>query len=79
MGMSSTMNPDREILLSVYNAGLEAYRKQNWQEAEEAFRSYLVESNWDGLSQIYLDRIAVLSRETPPGTDWDGVWRMASK
>lgn len=78
IGMAGNVDPDTERLLGVYQAGLRAYRQQEWAQAEDSFRTYLAKLDHDGPSKIYLDRIAVL-KEKPPGPDWGGVWRMLSK
>jgi len=59
-------------------AGLQAYRAQQWDVAESAFRSVVERRGKDVTAELYLDRIATL-RETPPPADWNGVWTMTDK
>ena len=61
-----------------FSAALAAYRAQEWDEAEAGFKAVLAALPGDGPSRIFLDRVSLL-RATPPGGDWDGVWRINSK
>ena len=61
-----------------FSAALAAYRAQQWDEAEAGFKAVLAALPGDGPSRIFLDRVSLL-RATPPGGDWDGVWRINSK
>ena len=61
-----------------HQAGLEAYRTQQWDRAEAAFRAVLERRGKDVTADLYLERIAML-RENPPPADWDGVWTMTEK
>lgn len=64
--------------LGDHAAGLAAYRNQQWNRAEEAFRSVLSRRGSDVTASLYLERIATL-RSNPPPADWDGVWTMTEK
>jgi len=61
-----------------HEAGLQAYRTQQWDRAEAAFRAVLERRGKDVTADLYLERIATL-RERPPPADWDGVWTMTEK
>ncbi|MBI3707754.1 MAG: HAMP domain-containing protein [Proteobacteria bacterium] len=61
-----------------HGEGLAAYRAQNWDAAEAAFRAVLAASPADGPATVFLDRIAKL-RAAPPPAAWDGVWRLTEK
>ncbi|NQU58815.1 MAG: HAMP domain-containing protein [Rhodospirillales bacterium] len=61
-----------------FNAGVAAYRRQQWEPAEVAFKECLEISPGDPPSGVYLQRIAHL-KETPPPADWDGVWVFETK
>lgn len=63
---------------TAFEAGLSAYRAQDWNAADAAFKSVLDTNSGDGPSLVYLDRIAHLRKETPPET-WDGVWTFETK
>ena len=73
VGLAGNVGPDKEALLAAFQAGLRAYRQQEWAQSEASFCAYLAKVEHDGPSRIYLDRIAIL-KENPPGPDWDGVW-----
>ncbi len=61
-----------------YADGLDAYRRQDWSAAEAGFGAALATMPGDGPSTVMLQRIASL-RADPPGSGWDGVWRMTEK
>jgi adenylate cyclase len=61
-----------------FEAGLAAYRAQDWEGAEAAFKACLVQAPDDRPSQVFLERIAAF-RQTPPTADWDGVWVATGK
>ena len=61
-----------------HEAGLAAYRAQQWDRAEAAFRAVVERRGKDVTADLYLERIAAL-RENPPPADWDGVWTMTEK
>ena len=60
-------------LVQRFEAGLSAYREQDWETAEAAFQSCLQRVPGDRPGQVFLERIAAF-RETPPPADWDGIW-----
>jgi adenylate cyclase len=62
-----------------HDAGLAAYRGQQWDRAEAAFRSVIERrGGHDKTAELYLERIGML-RENPPQPGWDGVWTMTEK
>ena len=61
-----------------HEAGLAAYRAQQWDRAEAAFRAVVERRGADVTAGLYLERIAAL-RQSPPPADWDGVWTMTEK
>jgi adenylate cyclase len=66
--------PEFAALAEIHDAMLEAYRTQQWDEAERlagACRAK-AEGRLDGLYALYLERIALYRREPPPA-GWDGV------
>lgn len=65
-------------LIEAFAQGLAAYRRQDWEAAETAFRTGLAAAPDDRPSQVFLARIAAF-RHSPPPPDWDGVWVAASK
>ncbi len=64
--------------ISVFEKGLEAYRRQEWDEAVTFFNEVLKLKPQDKPSLIYIDRCRAMAK-SPPGADWDGVWVMKSK
>lgn len=64
--------------VAAFENGIEAYRDQDWEAAETAFRTCLAERPGDPPSLVYLDRIAHLRRAAPPA-NWDGVWTFDTK
>lgn len=61
-----------------FEAGLAAYRERRWDEALASFAECLEIDEEDGPSKTLVARIEAL-RESPPGEDWDGVWRLDRK
>jgi adenylate cyclase len=60
-----------------FDAGLNAYRNRDFSAAKTLFEtSYSI--GGDRPSRLFLDRCQILL-EQPPGSDWDGVWKMTSK
>jgi len=62
----------------VLTTELEAYRKQDWDAAEQRFLDCLRLRVDDGPSRVLLERISVF-REVAPAPDWNGVWRLGEK
>jgi adenylate cyclase len=65
-------------LLTKYNAALDVYRSQNWQEATGMFGELLAMYPDDGPTQVLLQRCVEFLEEAPE-PDWDGVYVMKSK
>ena len=61
----------------LYVEGLEAYRQQDWETAQDRFTECLRLSPDDGPSKVLLDR-SVAFKTTPP-QDWEGVWHLTQK
>jgi adenylate cyclase len=66
-----------EVIL-VYTAGLEAYRKREWDAAEGLFQQVLALWPEDGPSRVMIDRCAAC-RENAPPDDWNGAFVLKSK
>ncbi len=78
MGYAKDLSDAQKQLVDAFEQGLAAYRKQDWDAAEAAFRSALALAPDDPPSQVFLERIGVF-RSSPPPADWDGVWVATSK
>ena len=70
--------PEGKAATESFHAGLDAYRRQDWDAAEAAFKSCLESEPGEPAAAVYLDRVAHL-RSQPPGDGWDGVWVFETK
>jgi adenylate cyclase len=61
-----------------FTEGVEAFRRQSWDEASRIFDETLKIHEGDGPSLFYLDLCARYS-QNPPGISWDGVVHMREK
>jgi adenylate cyclase len=78
LGPAGSVGSGMLELKDLYVKGLEAYRQQDWDTAEQRFLDCLRLRTDDGPSQVLLERIAVF-RTVAPAPDWNGVWRLAEK
>lgn len=78
VGRGQEIAPTQRQLIESFEQGLSAYRKQDWDAAEAAFRKGLAAVPNDPPSQVFLERIATF-RASPPPSDWDGVWIASHK
>jgi adenylate cyclase len=78
LGRKGEVDATRLALRGRFAAGLAAYRRQAWPEAEAAFTAALELAPDDGPSRVFLARLAEL-RANPPAADWNGVWALTSK
>lgn len=65
-------------LLTLFEAGLEAYRSRRWSFALDAFRSVLEKYPDDGPSRLFAERCRQYIEEEPDPA-WDGVYAMKTK
>ncbi len=65
-------------LLTLFEAGLEAYRSRHWSFALDAFRSVLEKYPDDGPSRLFAERCRKYMEEEPDPA-WDGVYAMKTK
>ena len=68
----------REQSLSLFAAGLQAYRQQFWQEASSLLRESIELWPEDGPSRIMVERCHIYQQTCPP-EDWDCVFEMRDK
>jgi class 3 adenylate cyclase len=61
-----------------FEQGLQAYRKQNWDQAQFHFTACSAIDPADEPTKLFLRRVQHL-RENPPPEDWDGVWALTEK
>lgn len=78
LGPTGSVEDGMLELNNLYAKALEAYRRQDWDSAEEGFQSCLRLRPDDGPSRVLLDRIAGF-RAVAPSPDWTGVWHLAEK
>jgi adenylate cyclase len=78
MSRAGELRPEQIALRETFAAGLEAYRRRDWDMAQSRFEDCQRHVADDGPSRHFLERIATL-RNNPPPADWDGVWRFAEK
>jgi adenylate cyclase len=62
----------------LFAEGLAFYRKQQWEEATARFNQVLELDPDDGPAKTFLRRCQTY-RENPPGSGWDGVFRLTTK
>jgi adenylate cyclase len=79
LGQAGDLMPEQvERALAPFEAGLAAYRRQDWEAAEVCFNRALQVNPADGATRTMLERCRIY-RQTPPPPDWDGVFEMLSK
>ena len=68
-------------VLSLFKDGVSKYREMNWDSAQVQFQKCLELNAKDAISQMYIDRCALLRASPPPLLDgqWNGVWVMDEK
>jgi adenylate cyclase len=59
--------------LKLYREALRLYRAQEWDTAEMNLLNLQSNSRSPGLYKVYVERVGQY-RETPPGSNWDGVF-----
>ena len=69
----AVLPPGLDEALHLYAAGLEAYRKQLWDDALGLFTQCLALRPEDGPSRAMVERCHVYQNAAPP-EDWDGVF-----
>jgi class 3 adenylate cyclase len=71
------LTPEAAARRDQFEAALRAYRARDWVAARAGFES-CAKAPGDPPAQVFLERLERLAAD-PPGDDWDGVWRPASK
>ena len=77
LGRADQVDPGDDRIRQ-FEAGLAAYRRQDWDAAGEAFEACRALENGGGPSNTFLERIAIF-RDQPPAETWDGVWTLTAK
>jgi len=69
--------PNVGDVIHAFRAGIESYRRGDWDLAVRGFEQALRANPDDHLSRMYVDRCERL-RANPP-VEWNGVWEMTTK
>ncbi|OWF65916.1 hypothetical protein B6A14_09165 [Polynucleobacter hirudinilacicola] len=80
LGFEGTVSEEKMAALQLFEKALQAYRNQEWNDAQTQFE-FLLEnyrSTGEVLYELYLERIGLL-RDNPPGDDWDGSFTFTKK
>ena len=77
LGFKSDISDEQQATLDAFNVALRAYRRQDWDTAEQSLRK-LKQTDDQLLYNVYLDRIRQFRQEPLPG-DWDGVFEHLTK
>jgi adenylate cyclase len=72
--LGENLQRGRELFLK----GLDLYRNQKWVEAHGYFQQVLAFLPDDGPAKTFIRRCENF-QQAPPGENWDGVYRLASK
>lgn len=78
LGPRDTRRTERHRGLAVFAAGLDAYRRRDWDTALDLMERACVAMPGDGPSLEYVTRIRRYLLESPP-EDWDGVYAAQTK
>jgi adenylate cyclase len=83
MGLKGELSDQEEEMRRLYHEGLELYRSQAWDLAQEKFKaSEALEAVFPKRpttpSRVYWERCEHF-KANPPGKDWDGVWVLTKK
>jgi adenylate cyclase len=72
------LSPEAAARRDHFEAALVAYRARDWTAARAAFEVCAQDPGGDPPARVFLERLIRLAAD-PPGEDWDGVWRQATK
>jgi len=79
MSAAGQLETSRLEMRKTFAGGLGAYREQDSDAAQGAFRGvFAYHALDDGPARVFLERISIL-RSSPPGADWDGIWHYQKK
>jgi adenylate cyclase len=75
LGLAGQVTARKREGYDAYEAGLAAYRQQDWDGAETSFRAAISILGGDKAASVLLQR-ALVFRRHPPGENWDGAFRV---
>ena len=78
LGKRSEVGEQTQVEADRFHKGLDYYRKQRWDDAEQVFKNLAYASPETKLYRLYLERIAH-ARKNPPPANWDGVFVFTTK
>ncbi|PAY10271.1 hypothetical protein CK489_06980 [Bradyrhizobium sp. UFLA03-84] len=78
MAFAGELDASQNELRTAFADGLEAYRRQDWDDAQARFEECQRCAPNDGPTKLFLERISLM-RKTPPQPDWNGVWQHLEK
>jgi adenylate cyclase len=78
LGKKSEVGEQTQVEADRFHKGLDFYRKQRWDDAEQVFKNLAYASPDTKLYRLYLERIAHF-RKSPPPADWNGVFVFTTK
>ena len=78
LGERGKLEAPQLALRDVFECALAAYRRCDWDVADEQFREVISLDAEDKPARLYLDRVRRF-RQIPPEPNWDGIWRLTSK
>jgi adenylate cyclase len=87
VGLKSVTPQKTVDCIGIYERGIEAYLKQEWDKAETFFKESSVLEPWqpghfktikENPSLVMIERVRNM-RANPPGDDWNGVYVMTTK
>ena len=71
-------SPRQRDYCALFSEGIDAFRRQSWEEASGKFHETLGIREGDGPSLFYLN-LCARNSQSPPGDSWDGVVHMRNK
>ena len=78
VGLREALVEEKASLLRIFEAGLEHYKKRDWDKAKDAFEEVLRRNPKDGPSSLYLKRVSELLLN-PPGPEWQPITTFTTK
>ncbi|NOD95086.1 HAMP domain-containing protein [Ruegeria sp. HKCCD4884] len=78
LGLAGGLSKTDAEARAAFETGLAAYRGQDWDLAEEAFKACLDVKADDQPSKLFLRRVSRL-RSSPQHAEWDSVWNLSEK
>jgi len=78
LGRKGEVDESTLALRDRFAAGLAAYRRQAWADADAELRASLAIAPHDGPARVFLERVTYWAQH-PPAPDWNGVWALTEK